>query len=228
LFFAIERDVDYAFNQITSLRRELVTVDLEKRIMSEIETLDLTHLPFRVSDRSANGQSFFSVGLKTPIGVANEKVLSEGEQRALALACFLGELGADTRKHGLVIDDPVSSLDHMRIRRVAHRVVAEAAKGKQIIVFTHNLLFYNEVAEAAAQSSPQIPVAKRIITKSAAAGFGLISEADEPWIAQKVNDRIARLRERLKAFEGRNDFESEEYRRLSYAQPQSHRGWPWP
>jgi hypothetical protein len=52
--------------------------------------------------------------------------------------------------------------------------VAEAAKGKQIIVFTHNLLFYNEVAEAAAQAAPQIPIAKRIITKSATAGFGLI------------------------------------------------------
>lgn len=201
--------------QITSLRRELVTADLEKRIMAEIETLDLTHLPFRVSERSSSGQSYFTVGLKTPIGVANDKVLSEGEQRALALACFLGELGADTSQHGLVIDDPVSSLDHIRIRRVAQRIVAEAAKGKQIIVFTHNLLFYNEVAEAAAQAAPQIPIAKRIITKSAAAGFGLISETDEPWIAQKVNERITRLRGGLKKFEGRADFETDEYRSLA-------------
>jgi AAA domain len=201
--------------QITSLRRELVTADLEKRIMTEIETLDLTHLPFRVSDRSSGGQSYFAVALKTPIGVANDKVLSEGEQRALALACFLGELGADTFKHGLVIDDPVSSLDHIRIRRVARRLVAEAAKGKQIIVFTHNLLFYNEVAEAAAQWTPQIPIAKRIVTKSATAGFGIISDTDEPWIAQKVNERIARIRERLKKIEARTDFETEEYRGLA-------------
>ena len=183
--------------------------------MTEIESLDLTHLPFRVSDRSSGGQSYFAVGLKTPIGVANDKVLSEGEQRALALACFLGESGADTFKHGLVIDDPVSSLDHIRVRRVAHRLVAEAAKGKQIIVFTHNLLFYNEVAEAAAQSTPQIPVAKRIITKSAAAGFGIISETDEPWIVQKVNERIARLRERLKKLDGITEFNTDEYRGLA-------------
>ncbi len=201
--------------QITSLRRELVTADLEKRIMTEIETLDLTHLPFRVSDRSSGGQSYFAVALKTPIGVANDKVLSEGEQRALALACFLGELGADTFKHGLVIDDPVSSLDHIRIRRVAQRIVAEAAKGKQIIVFTHNLLFYNEVAEAAAQTAPQIPIVKRIVTKSATAGFGLISETDEPWIAQKVNELITRLRGSLKKIEGRTDFETDEYRSLA-------------
>jgi DNA repair exonuclease SbcCD ATPase subunit len=201
--------------QITSLRRELVTVDLEKRIIAEIESFDLTHLPFRVSDRSSGGQSYFAVALKTPVGVANDKVLSEGEQRALALACFLGELGADTFKHGLVIDDPVSSLDHIRIRRVARRLVAEAAKGKQVIVFTHNLLFYNEVAEAAAQSTPQIPVAKRIVTKSTAAGFGIISDTDEPWIAQKVNERILRLRAHLKKIETRTDFESDEYRGLA-------------
>jgi hypothetical protein len=201
--------------QITSLRRDLVTVDLEKRIMTEIETLDLGHLPFRVSDRSSDGQSYFTVALRTPIGVANDKVLSEGEQRALALACFLGELGGSSLKHGLVIDDPVSSLDHIRIRRVAQRVVAEAAKGKQIIIFTHNLLFFNEVAEAAAQATPAIPVAKRIITKSAAAGFGLVSETDEPWIAQRVNERIARLRERLKKIDSRNDSQSDEYRSLA-------------
>ncbi len=201
--------------QITSLRRVLVTADLEKRIMTEIGTLDLTHLPFRVSDRSAGGQSYFAVGLKTPVDVANDKVLSEGEQRALALACFLGEVGADTFNHGLVIDDPVSSLDHVRIRRVAQRIVAEAAKDKQIIVFTHNLLFYNEVAEAAAQSDPQIPVARRIVTKSATEGFGIISETDEPWIAQKVNQRIIRLREHFKKIEARTDFETDEYRALA-------------
>jgi len=198
--------------QITSLRRELVTADLEKRIQNEIEALDLTHLPFRVNDRSAGGQSNFRVVLDTPTGVANDKVLSEGEQKALALACFLGELGTDEAKHGVVIDDPVSSLDHIRIRRVAQRIADEAAKGKQVIIFTHNLLFYNEILEAAARANPQIPVAKRVITKSEEAGFGLISETDEPWIAQKVNDRITRLREKLKKIEGRTDYGTDAYR----------------
>ncbi len=199
--------------QITALRRELVTADLEKRIAAEIDAFDLTHLPFRVSDRSSGGQSYFAVGLQTPVGVANDRVLSEGEQRALALACFLGELGGDTANHGLVIDDPVSSLDHLRIRRVGQRIVAEAAKGRQIVVFTHNLLFYNEVSETAAQADPPIPVARRVVTKSAAEGFGVISDKDEPWIAQRVNERITRLRDRLKKkIEGRSDFGSDDYR----------------
>lgn len=198
--------------QITALRRELVTADLEKRVAAEIEALDLTHLPFRLSDRSSGGQSYFSVGLSTPLSVANDRVLSEGEQRALALACFLGELGGDAARNGLIIDDPVSSLDHHRIRRVANRLVAEAEKGRQIIVFTHNILFYNEVIEAAAHADPQVVVERRIITKSVAEGFGLISDKDEPWIAQKVNDRISRLRERLKTIEKFSDFDGEDYR----------------
>jgi energy-coupling factor transporter ATP-binding protein EcfA2 len=199
--------------QITTLRRDLVTADLEKRIMEEIRTFDLLHLPFRVTDRSAGGRSNFKVVLDTPAGVANDKVLSEGEQRALALACFLGELGGDAVKHGIVIDDPVSSLDHIRIRRVAQRVVDEAAKGKQVIIFTHNLLFYNEVADAAARAQPQIPVAKRIITKSAEVGFGIITNDDEPWIAQAVKDRLKRLHDELKALESRTDEGADEYRR---------------
>lgn len=199
--------------QITNLRRELVTADLEKRIQNEIAALDLEHLPFHVADRSDDGKSHFKVVLNTPVGVANDKVLSEGEQRALALACFLGELGGNTVKNGIIIDDPVSSLDHIRIRRVAQRIVDEAAKGKQIVVFTHNLLFYNEVSDAAARAHPQIPVAKRIVTKSAEAGFGIIANDDEPWIAQAVKDRLKRLQETLKALEARTDVETDAYRR---------------
>ena len=198
--------------KITALRRELFTTALEKRIQAEIENLDLTHLPFRVADRSEGGQSKFGVFLASPTGVANDKILSEGEQRALALACFLGELGGDDMRNGMVIDDPVSSLDHVRIRRVARRIVEEAAKGKQVVVFTHNLLFFNEVADAAAQASPQVPVAKRIITKSSERGFGLISETDEPWVARKVSDRITILNEKLKPLSTRSDFATDVYR----------------
>ena len=198
---------------ITKIRRQLVTEGLEKRISHEIEALDLAHIPFSVIDKSQDGGSFFEVTLDASVKTPNNKVLSEGEQRALALACFLAEAGGDTSKNGLIIDDPVSSLDHLRIRKVAERLVSEAAKGKQIVVFTHNILFYNEVISAAAAASPPIPLARRMISKSSAKGFGIITEDDEPWVAQKVNDRITRLRQRLKELQAFEDFQNEEYRR---------------
>lgn len=145
----------------------------------------------------------------------NRDVLSEGEQRALALACFLAEVEADTAKHGLVIDDPVSSLDHIRIRRVARRLVAEAAKGKQVIIFTHNMLFFNEVRDAAAAANPQVKVHQQVITKTQAEGFGVVS-GDEPWATQKAATRIERLRQRRNAIEKEfNDFNTDDYRRVA-------------
>ena len=91
--------------QITTLRRSLVMKKLTQAIEEEIASLDLTHIPFQISDNSTEGQSVFAVGLKAQATVANNKVLSEGEQRALALACFLAEAKASGSMHGLVIDE---------------------------------------------------------------------------------------------------------------------------
>lgn len=201
--------------QMTSLRRSLVMENLEKRIVSEIEALALTHIPFAVNDRSQDGQSYFEVGLNAAKATPNSKVLSEGEQRALALACFLAEVGGDTSRQGMIIDDPVSSLDHVRIRRVAARLVKEAAAGRQVIIFTHNLLFFNEVIDAAAQANPSVPLVRNYINKSESAGFGLISETDEPWIAQSVTKRVETLRVRLKGFDDVNDYTTDVWRRTA-------------
>lgn len=201
--------------QITTLRRSLVMKKLEDRVINEIEALGLSHIPFSVNDRSEDGQSYFEVGLLAPKATANNRVLSEGEQRALALACFLAEVGGDTSRHGLIIDDPVSSLDHLRIRKVASRLVSEAANGRQVIIFTHNLLFFNEVVDSAAQNSPPLPVARNYISKNEALGFGIISETDEPWVAQSITKRIATLRDRLKAYKNLQDNTDESWRRLA-------------
>ncbi|MBR0652751.1 AAA family ATPase [Roseomonas terrae] len=201
-------------NLITTVRRRVVATGLQVGIQKEIENLDLMHLPFAVSDKSDDGASYFSVGLKAKVAAPNREVLSEGEQRALALACFLAEVEADTAMHGLVIDDPVSSLDHIRIRKVAQRLVAEASKGKQIIIFTHNMLFFNEVREAAAAANPQVKVHQQVVTKTESEGFGVVS-GDEPWATQKVSTRIAALQKRPNQIEKEfQDFNTEEYRRV--------------
>lgn len=196
--------------QITTLRRSLVMQDLEQRILNEIEAFDLTHIPFQVRNRSIDGQSYFGVALEAT-AVANNKVLSEGEQRALALACFLGEIASDTERHGLIIDDPVSSLDHVRLRRVAFRLVEEAKAGRQVIIFTHNILFFNDVWDAACRATPPVPVHKNFIRSSKAEGFGVISESD-PWVMLSVTHRIDRLRYRLNGFATVADFNTEEWR----------------
>lgn len=68
------------------------------------------------------------------------KVLSEGEQKVLALADFLAEARLAGITAPVIFDDPVSSLDHRRINEVAQRI-ARLADNIQVIVFTHDILF---------------------------------------------------------------------------------------
>ncbi|WP_374275849.1 AAA family ATPase [Brevundimonas sp.] len=197
--------------QITSIRRKLVTEGLDARIRAEIEALDLGHMPFEVNDHSRDGGSYFEVKLKAEVDAPpNAEILSEGEQRALALACFLAEVGADTVGHGLIFDDPVSSLDHIRLRLVAKRLVAEARKGKQVVIFTHNILFYNEVQNFAAEAG--VPLARRLISKANAEGFGVVANDAEPWVAKKITLRIEELRVKAKTLDNYSDKSSDTYR----------------
>ena len=68
------------------------------------------------------------------------KVLSEGEQKVLALADFLAEARLAGITAPVIFDDPVSSLDHRRINEVSRRI-ARLADDNQVIVFTHDILF---------------------------------------------------------------------------------------
>lgn len=67
-------------------------------------------------------------------------VLSEGEQKVLAMADFLAEARLAGITAPVIFDDPVSSLDHRRIYEVAQRVTA-LAETTQVIVFTHDIFF---------------------------------------------------------------------------------------
>lgn len=68
------------------------------------------------------------------------KVLSEGEQKVLAIADFLAEARLAGITAPVIFDDPVSSLDHRRINEVAQRI-ASLAHDNQVIVFTHDIFF---------------------------------------------------------------------------------------
>ncbi len=67
-------------------------------------------------------------------------ILSEGEQKVIALADFLAELSLRPQRVSVVFDDPVTSLDYVRIEEVARRL-SNLAQQRQVIVFTHNILF---------------------------------------------------------------------------------------
>jgi energy-coupling factor transporter ATP-binding protein EcfA2 len=77
-----------------------------------------------------------------------EKVLSEGEKRAVALADFLTEVSLDDTSRGIVLDDPVTSLD-LEWRNTIAQVLSKEALTRQVIVFTHDLPFLYRLIEYA-------------------------------------------------------------------------------
>ena len=136
------------------LSEKLVSDVLRGRFAREVQKLHIGSMPIELRKvRDRDFQSFFQVALvdkpDEPVG----EILSEGEHRCVALASFLAELVTSKDYSGIVFDDPMSSLDHKYRRRVAERLVEEAAH-RQVIVFTHDLTFLFDLqreAEAAGQ-----------------------------------------------------------------------------
>lgn len=198
---------------ISTLRKELLSPSLEARIQTEIAGFGLSHIPFKFSDGSERGASFFEVQLATDKKAKKSRVLSEGEQRALSLACFLAESHVAEKRSGIILDDPVTSLDHGRVRRVARRLVDEAGKGRQIVIFTHNLVFYHELMLACIDRTQPVPALSCLIQQGRNGEFGFVSVGDEPWVARKVKDRVASLKSMIDAIPDELAVGSEEYRR---------------
>ena len=123
------------------------------------------------------------------------RVFSEGERTALGLAAFFTEAHLDASKSALILDDPVTSLDHIRRDLVATRLVA-LAENRQAVLFTHDVAFVADLKREA--SAKGVPVAERSVTRS---------RADErkpgtctmkhPWKAKDVRTRLDDLRKEL-------------------------------
>jgi ABC-type dipeptide/oligopeptide/nickel transport system ATPase subunit len=117
------------------------------------------------------------------------KVLSEGEQSALGLAGFFTEATFDDTKSAIVLDDPVTSLDHVRRSLVAKRLV-ELAGERQIVVFTHEVTFVGDLVRHAAEA--HVPITERSIQRSGNDQPGM-STNKLPWKAKDVAARIDEL-----------------------------------
>ncbi len=120
-------------------------------------------------------------------------VLSEGEQTALGLAGFFTEAHLDESRSAIVLDDPISSLDHIRRGLVAERL-ADLAKDRQVIVFTHDLVFVAGLVRAA--SEKEVQLAERSVERQGEKRIGVCLES-HPWKAQNVKSRLKDLESRL-------------------------------
>ncbi len=127
--------------------------------------------------------------------VPPEHVLSEGERTCVALAGFLAELETTGNVSAIVIDDPVSSLDHQYRKRVAEKLVREA-KTRQVILLTHDVVFLFLLRKYSSELG--VSAAEMTLERGYQQNHGVATEGP-PWFAMPVKERISKLRQRLTA-----------------------------
>ena len=120
----------------SSAREELMRQDFEDLFKKELTALRKANLKIDLTFGTDRGSSKVFQNINRH---ALADILSEGEQKAIALAEFLTELQLDNIKAPIVFDDPVNSLDHRIIDEVGKRLI-ELSKQRQVIVFTHSIL----------------------------------------------------------------------------------------
>lgn len=142
----IQRDVT---SKQKALAKELVAQGFIARFTENCTALRLT-LPVQFKFAGESGTTDRKIELANAgmTGVDPSQVLSEGEQTAAALADFLTEVELNGACVGVIFDDPVTSMDHVRKEAIAQRLVTEAER-RQVVVFTHDILFTNYLATAA-------------------------------------------------------------------------------
>lgn len=140
----IRRSTKHITQKYNDLFEELIA---KKYISLFQETLIKLKCPLgvKIETHGSKGETWKHIALKREDeqiipGTSPDQVLSEGEQRAVALADFLTEVALDEQSAGILLDDPVSSLDFDWKGIIAEQVVNEAER-QQVIVFTHDLHF---------------------------------------------------------------------------------------
>lgn len=114
----------------------LVTKNLKEKFQEELKEIGLGKLQVTLEEASASrGRTTMQIHLANN---ANAKsILSEGEQKGVALALFFAERRMQLSSNPIILDDPVNSLDHQIIGKFIERLVH---LDNQILIFSHNIL----------------------------------------------------------------------------------------
>ena len=171
----------------SSAREELVRQDFEDKFKRELIAFRKPHLKVDLNFGTDRGNSVVYQKISSH---ALADILSEGEQKAIALAEFLTELQLDSTKAPIIFDDPVNSLDHNIIDEVARRLL-NLSRERQVVVFTHSVLLFNSLLYFSNQLTFSALVSKFYNSKNEYFETGVITEAEEE--INKVKSYISKV-----------------------------------
>jgi energy-coupling factor transporter ATP-binding protein EcfA2 len=189
------------------LQQRLVTDAFKNQVLHSLKEIGLDRVRAGVERQpGGKGKVLHKVTIEGATLGNPDAVFSEGERTAISLACFLAELSANDDNCGIILDDPVTSLDH-RIRGGVVRLLVKEAKTRQVIIFTHDLVFLRDLWEEADHQQVEIaPLNVQALGKLT----GIVTR-HLPWSGAKVGQRINHLQQLLgeaKAAEGAGNVDS--------------------
>jgi hypothetical protein len=191
-----DADTNRITRKVTELSKTLVTDTIRDAFAAETTALSISDRRLELTQTSSGyGATKFRVSLVRNPNAKVGSVLSEGEHRCVALAAFLAELSTAHNRSGVIFDDPVSSLDHNYRELVASRLVKEAASGRQVIVFTHDIPFLTMLDE----EGRKMNLAPHYQSVNRADDRAGICIAGAPFKAKPVPDVVKKLDDRLTA-----------------------------
>jgi energy-coupling factor transporter ATP-binding protein EcfA2 len=193
---------DLTREHVTSVIRDRFTRESDRLKLERVTLVDVGGKKGALQHQPA----FLGAVQRAPLPM----VLSEGEQTALGLAGFFTEAHLEVSHSAIVLDDPVSSLDHVRRGYVAARL-AMLAKERQVVVFTHDIAFVADLRLAA--ESEAVGLCERSIERrrSGQPGACLTSH---PWKARDVPQRVQLLEEELARMRREmNEWDQQRYER---------------
>lgn len=168
-------------------REELVSQDFNSIFQRELKALRKSGIPIELSFGTDRGKT------KLSHKISNHQlleILSEGEQKSIALAEFLTELQLDNIKAPVIFDDPVNSLDHKIIDSFAKRVI-RLTEQRQVVIFTHNVLLFNSLLFLSTRPSFKHLKYKFYNSQKEYDFVGVITESEEE--KNKVSQNIKKI-----------------------------------
>lgn len=133
---------DSISRKTSEARKDLIAKNFSDIFKEELKGLQRSDIKVNLNFRTDKAKSVIIQDIASDY--APSDVLSEGEQKAIAIAEFLTELQLDKNRAPVIFDDPVTSLDHKIVDEVARRLV-NLSRERQVIAFTHSILFFNSV-----------------------------------------------------------------------------------
>ncbi len=186
---------------VSELSRSEVVGRMQSCFTQELSMLNAESQPVSFGARTKAGREIQEIALVgTTVNLKPTKVLSEGERKIIALAGFFAQVDVMPSRSTIVLDDPVTSLDHKWRESVARRIADEACK-RPVIVFTHDPRFCSYLTVHAKQKG--VGIAYRTVRRKRDATGIIVDGLD--WGACRTKQRIKILQEEADALKDKRE-----------------------